>query len=180
MKIEDIKAIRDTIAAAGVIFCYSGPVSQGLVEEVGQAVRLNVSSHAENRTIIERIFGIFIEQVQNIMNYSAEQCDSVRSGIVLVGKDANDFFVVCGNVVDDANKRKIECTIDEIEGKDKPALKALYKQKLKQTDIQIGKGAGLGLIDIARKASKPVEYCFQDMEIGHSFFSSKVTISEEL
>ena len=179
MKLENLRFFREKIVAEGVLFCYSGPVSQGLIEEVGQTVRANMSTQAGSKTIIERIFGIFVEQVQNIMNYSAEQYDSLRSGIVLVGRESKEFYVVCGNVVDEANKRKIERAIDEIAGKDKQELKALYKKKMKQTDVQAGKGAGLGLIDIARKASKPVEYQFEDLDTERCFYASKVTISEE-
>ena len=180
MKPEDVQVFREKMVAEGVMFCYSGPVSQGLIEEVGQAVRTKMTAQAESKTIIERIFGIFVEQVQNIMNYSAEKLDSLRSGIIIVGREARAYFVLCGNVVDDDNRLKIVRTLREIEGKDKHELKSLYKQRMKQTEIQIGKGAGLGLIDIARKASRPLEYCLQEMGTNRSFFASKATISEEV
>ena len=41
---------------------------------------------------------------------------------------------------------------------------------------QGGKGAGLGLIDIARKASEPIEYAFVPARNGQTYFSIKAVV----
>ena len=55
-------------------------------------------------------------------------------------------------------------------------LKALYRQKLKEDPDVDSKGATLGLIEIARRASAPIEYDFFEIDTQTTFYGLKVFI----
>ena len=55
-------------------------------------------------------------------------------------------------------------------------LKIFYKEKLKSKPDMSSNNAGLGLIEMARKASKPIEYRIDDADEKISFFSIKAII----
>lgn len=55
-------------------------------------------------------------------------------------------------------------------------LKKLYRATLQQNPNEESKGAGLGIIDIARKSGKPIHYDIQTIDEKHSFFSLKAEI----
>jgi hypothetical protein len=60
---------------------------------------------------------------------------------------------------------------------DKTALKAAYKEQLrKPRDADASSGAGLGLIDIARKASEPLSASLTSHSDGRAFFSLRAVI----
>jgi hypothetical protein len=60
---------------------------------------------------------------------------------------------------------------------DKTALKLLYKQQLRvPRDVEVASGAGLGLIDVARKSSAPLECSLDLLEAGKAFFTLRATI----
>ena len=182
MNIEKLYDFRESLSLDGIIFCYSGPVSQELIEEIGDVIKMKLELEDATLGIIQRVFGIFVEQVQNIMNYSAEKTFDKsgdvesRSGVIVVGKTKNDFYILSGNLVENSTKRKLVESFNELSGKAKHELKSLYKERLKQGHLEEGKGAGIGLIDIARKASEPITYCFRKVDSDYSFYSAKVQI----
>ena len=57
----------------------------------------------------------------------------------------------------------------------KDELKALYKEQLRAEPEDGSKGAGLGFMEIARRASKPIEFDFTDLG-DYAFFALKATI----
>ena len=63
-----------------------------------------------------------------------------------------------------------------IQGLDKKALKALYKQTLRDGPPEGSKGAGIGFVEIALRATKGFEFEFQDSDDENVFFALKATI----
>ena len=62
---------------------------------------------------------------------------------------------------------------------DKPSLRKFYKEMLKiHIDDRERKGAGLGLVEVARRASVPIEYSFTDCGEGVSFFTVCATLNK--
>jgi hypothetical protein len=59
---------------------------------------------------------------------------------------------------------------------DKIGLKKLYKEQIKKTLDPESTGAGLGLIDMARRASGKLQYSIQDIDEQLSFFTLKVQV----
>jgi len=67
--------------------------------------------------------------------------------------------------------------IDELASLDKAQLKARYKEQLrKPREDNTASGAGLGLIDIARKSSEPLKASLQTVANGRSFISLSAVI----
>ena len=66
--------------------------------------------------------------------------------------------------------------IEKLNGMTKKELKAYYNHRRKQTPEPDSKGAGLGLIEIARRSSKPLKFCFKEIDSKYSFFTLKTII----
>ena len=52
----------------------------------------------------------------------------------------------------------------------------MYKETLKSEPEEGSKGAGVGFIEIARRASKPIEFDFADVDDRFSFFALEAEI----
>ena len=180
MECEKIYGFKNQIDNEGLMFCYSGVISQGVVEEIGEALRYKMEVQSGNSRIIQRVFSIFIEQVQNIMKYSAEKNmlsdEELKSGIVIIGEKNKKFFIESGNLVKNKEKNKLKEKLEKIKNMDKEELKEFYKQQIQKKNSCNSQSAGLGFIQIARRASEPIEYKIEDVDKGHSFFSLKVVI----
>lgn len=166
-----------------VIFCYSGPISHSTIEGIGSTLRLDLKIEEADMNTSQKIFSVFIEQMQNILNYSEEKIfndkeleKELRVGVLVIGQVEDEFYVYCGNKIYNKDVDKIKGMIDEISGLSKEELKALYKKRRKDEPAEGSKGAGLGLIEMARKSGRPIEYSFKKLNDEFSFFSIKVLV----
>lgn len=166
-----------------VIFCYSGPISHSTIEGIGSTLRLDLKIEEADMNTSQKIFSVFIEQMQNILNYSEEKIvndkqleKELRVGVLVIGQVDDKFYVYCGNKIYNKDIDKIKGMIDEISGLSKEELKVLYKKRRKGEPAEGSKGAGLGLIEMARKSGRPIEYSFKKLNDEFSFFSIKVLV----
>jgi hypothetical protein len=74
---------------------------------------------------------------------------------------------------------RIREKIEGIRNLSKEELKLLYRERRRQAPEPGSKGAGLGLIEMARKAGKPIDYSFAPIDEDSSFFSLKVVVCRE-
>jgi hypothetical protein len=85
--------------------------------------------------------------------------------------------VSAGNVVESADGQGLVQRVATLASLDKVALKALYKEQLRQPRVEgASTGAGLGLIDVARKSSAPLQCSLDELDAGKAFFTIRATI----
>lgn len=166
-----------------IIFYYCGPIAQTSIEGVAQTLRKNLEYEEAGNLTIQSVFSVFIEQIQNILNYSAEklECkeyeeDELRVGAVVIGRTNNKYYILCGNKIYNKDQDDLKEKIDEIHDMNKNELKALFKERRRMESVPGSKGAGLGLIEMARKSSEPLEYSFKPIDDIFSFFTIRVIV----
>ncbi|GAB6097512.1 SiaB family protein kinase [Desulfatiferula olefinivorans] len=176
-------SLRESFSKNKIIFCYSGPMSQDLMVEIGNTLKNKMQQDAFNRSMVAKTFAILVEQVQNIIHYSKEQTAladeydrKLSSGIVAVGFEDGGYFVSSGNMIYARDKEKIAQMIDRINAMDPEEKKRYYKERRKQGPDEGSRGAGLGFIEMARKSDRPVDYDFIDLDSGFCFFSIRLHI----
>ena len=107
----------------------------------------------------------------------------VPMGMVIMGNktDKRDtFFVQTKNAVRNENISFLTEKIDHLNSLDKNELRQYYKERMRaDNDNPESQGAGLGLIEIARRATAPIEYSFAPTPDGFSFFTMYVEITQE-
>lgn len=164
----------------GILISFSGRLSQQLIEEYGEAVKSYLETENRPKNEIFHIFSIFIEQTQNIKNYCTVKSQSedferiAQSSVVTIGKDGQGSFICSGNLVHDADLPTLTADIEAIVKLDKDGLKKLYKEKLRQSAPE--NGGGVGLIDMARKATVPLQFSVTKMDGNLSFFTLKAVV----
>ncbi|MBF0316630.1 MAG: hypothetical protein HQL04_00515 [Nitrospirae bacterium] len=165
-----------------IIFCFSGPVSQHVVEGIGATLKLKMEIDDNDINTIQRVFSIFVEQMQNLMNYSAERVSQEREGgdlgigLFVVGFKDGHFYVRCGNKIKNDKLSVIRAQVDELRTLNADELKTLYRRRRKEPSPEGSKGGGLGFIEMARKASQPIEIDYTTVDETISFLSVTVYI----
>lgn len=168
----------------GAIFCISGPLSQNMIVEIGNALKYKMRLKEAGETTILRVFAIVIEQAQNILRYSAERIkmdnqvieDNSGIGNMVIGYENEHYYVLCSNVVKNDDASILEEKLAKIRSMNKDELKNYYKEQRKKSFDSNPTSAGLGFIEIARKAYKPIEFSLDKKDEKTSIFSMKVII----
>lgn len=166
----------------GILISFAGKLSQSLIEEYGAAVKSYLETEERPQNEIFHIFSIFIEQTQNIKNYCLIKRESrfydtiAQSSIVTIGKAESGHFICSGNAVEKEDLGRLTARIDPLIAMDKATIKRLYKETIRR-DLPAGAdSAGVGLIDIARKARDPLEYSVTELDESLSFFTLKAVL----
>jgi hypothetical protein len=76
-----------------------------------------------------------------------------------------------------SNVEELKSKIDFINAMNGDELKAEYRKTLYKGDMSDKGGAGLGIIDIARRSGEKINYNFKQVDEYYSFFSLEVKIS---
>lgn len=183
MEIDKIYAFKEMLKTEGILYCYSGLFTQGIIEEISEILKHKIEHDTQNINITQKIVTIFIEQVQNVLIHCDDKIfDNCKdkgypTGIVTIGVLNDAYYIICGNTIDIMKKPGLTNKITYLNSLDKESLKNLYKEKLKGPRPEESKGAGLGFIEIARKSNQPIEYHFHDLDKQHTFFTIKVTVN---
>ena len=85
--------------------------------------------------------------------------------------------IITGNYIDNAKVESFKENIDKINGMTEEELKKHYRESLSNNELSHKGGAGLGMIDIARKSGHKLEYRFDQVNDNISFFSLIVKIT---
>lgn len=175
-------SLQNNLRDAGILISFSGRFSQGIIEELGEAIKKHMEAEQRPQNDIFNVFAVFIEQTQNIKNYAAANEQDIHldkiinSGIVSIGKLDSGYFIWSGNLVKQEDVAALSEKLDRVVGLDKMELKKLYKEQLKKDLNPDSRGAGLGLIDIARKASAPIQYSINPIDEEFAFYELRVII----
>ncbi|MFK5969728.1 MAG: SiaB family protein kinase [Candidatus Marithrix sp.] len=178
---NNLYSFKEECDKQGILLSFYGSFSQELLVEIGDTLKNRMKIESLNPAKMTRVFAMFIEQVQNIIHYSAERFSdkdlnggSLSNGIVVVGYKNDYYYVVCGNKINKKDIEKLTNKLTVLHNMDKIELKSFYKEQRKKEPIT--KGAGLGFIELARKSAKPIDFDFQSIDEQFSFFSLKTYI----
>ncbi|WP_269530941.1 biofilm regulation protein kinase SiaB [Chitinimonas sp. BJYL2] len=176
----DLYSLRTHFNRERILLCFNGPISRSLIEEIGTALKNYLQAEQATPSEAMDVFGVYIEMSQNIRHYAQSRgyAEVESAATVVIGRDDDGHYVVsAGNLVERADGAILLQQVASLASLDKAALKARYKEQLRQPrDADATTGAGLGLIDIARKASAPLAASLTELEDGKAFFSLRAVI----
>jgi len=190
----DMSEYNGVLDKLNIKVIYSGPMWEDGIKGLAEMVKTHLTHDQLSGNVSKAIFSVFVEQVTNILMYSAEKEQyaqppdnrlvDVPVGTVIMGNktDKRDtFFVQTKNAVKDEGIGLLKERIDLLNGMDKSQLRQFYREKVRGGDDNPeSQGAGLGLIEIARRASAPITYSFEAIAGGLSSFTMYVEITQEV
>jgi hypothetical protein len=180
MNASDLYALRERFNQDRTLLCFNGPISRSLIEELGNALKNYLEVDRARPAEAMDVFSAYIEMTQNIRQYARRRGyvdgDSAAT-VVIARSDTDQYMVSAGNVVDSDEGQRLVQRVQELAAMDKTALKAAYKEQLRKPRVgDAASGAGLGLIDIARRSNGRLEASLSKHDETRSFFSLSVVI----
>ena len=116
MLASQLMDLRAMLHKQGVIFAYSGYVTEPVLSGVGEALKQKLTIDDADTKTLRSVFAVFVEQMQNIIRYSAEKSPDaaasgrrrtalteIRYGILTIGREGNDYVVCAGNLIERAD-----------------------------------------------------------------------------
>ena len=184
----NIGQYRKMLEDNNILVTYSGHVWANGIDGMAEMLLNRLEFDDMPFSTSQSIFSIFIEQINNIMMYSADKEHKtdpsgkpmeISKGIIVLGMEDTAYFIQSGNVVTDKNAEILKARIDYLNTLDKKELRQYYKQQLNAEDDNTeSKGAGIGLIEVARRASGSIVYEFESLADGLQYFTMYITVKQ--
>lgn len=179
--INGLQELREYFSRQRIMICFNGPTNQALIVEIGKALKQHIAGTHGEQVIAMDVFSVYIELSQNIRNYAAcrgydEEASSAT--VVIAALPSSRYSVSAVNLVEHSDGEALLQRVNELACLSKDELKSLYKQRLRHPESlpAPSRGAGLGLLEMARRCSEPLQASLEPAEAGRSFFSLQVTV----
>jgi hypothetical protein len=84
--------------------------------------------------------------------------------MILITQDEGQVTIMCGNRIAQKDTIELRERLSQIVNADKETIRQLYREGMSSSNEHEGPGAGLGLLEIARRSSQPISYAFVDVD----------------
>ena len=168
-----------------IFFRINGPISQDLLVEICDTVARKMKLDNIDTATIIKVHGAIVELSQNIIHYSGERVvdpkqpadgNELGLGIIAIGCHNNRYVVTSGNLIENARVGPLKQLLERLRAMDREQLRRFFLDQRKNSPPSGSRGAGLGIIDVSRKACEPIEFEFRPVDDKVSFFCIKITI----
>lgn len=179
MNASELYSLRQRLLESKTLLCFNGPISRSLIEEFGHALKRYLEMDQVRPSEAMDVFSVYIEVTQNIRHYTGLRAynDEESAATVVICRENGHYVVSAGNLVEWEDGQELVSRINQLGQLDKAQLKAAYKTQLRQPrDSQHPDSAGLGLIEIARRATAPLQATLSPLSAERAFFSLSVVI----
>jgi len=168
-----------------VLLKFEGTMSQEILVGLAENIEDKLSQNGVSYRTIKRIFAIFIELAQNVYHHSGEKVDlkegkkKVGRGSIVIRETENSYLITTENLIENNKVRPLAQHCDYINRLDRKELKQFYKEQLKKPRVPDKPGAGVGLIEVARKSQSLLQYELNPTNDTYSYFSLSVRVKKE-
>ncbi len=167
-----------------LILLFKGAITQNTLIRIGGLLHL---THEETHQDFskKRLFSVLVEMAQNILHYSQEReffpksHSVVGAGSLLVKESPEAFEIEGRNLVTSEQKARLESRCALINSMTEEKLREFYLTQRRQSTQPQSKGAGLGLIEIARKSKSPVVARFSEGPNALYYYTLSTRISRD-
>ncbi len=176
--IKTVLSLHDEMATNGFSLVYEGEFSHQIMKMFTSMAEKDMDKANEEKAVKRKVFHVMVECLQNMTKHSDDydEDDKIGNGLFIVGKKEGIWNVITANRISKIKIDDLRLMIDTINSMSKEELTKLYKKQIKEGVLSDKGGAGLGLIDIARKTGQQLDYQFLPLDNDDYFFLLKVKV----
>ncbi len=169
------RRIRDKMMNERLMFVYRGVITN----ENSVPLLMLLEKEMENSEFgfvgRKRLFMFVLESLQNVSRHSTHSQHADMS-LVVYSKTDNGYTVTTGNVLPTSSISDLKLRLDEINNLETKEIRNVYRQMLSSAEYSSKGGAGLGLIEMAKKTGNKLDYDFVPLDSEYSYFILSKTV----
>ena len=153
-------------------YIYRGVFTSNITDNILALAESNLVQKEDPRALRRKVYNVMVEGLQNITKHQAEADIDLENnfGVFVLKKEHFKYFITTGNIIENVAIEKLTQQINQVNSMDKAELKAYHREILQNGKISKKGGAGLGLIDMARKSGNKLLYAFEKVDEKLSYF----------
>jgi len=170
--------IRDKMMKERLMFVYRGVVTQDNSLPLLMLLEKEMENSEFGFVGRKRLFMFVLESLQNVSRHSDNNIHSNMS-LVVYSKLDKGYTVTTGNVISSSNIDDLKRRLDEINNLEAEKMRSVYRHMLNTSELSSKGGAGLGLIEMAKKTGNKLDYDFIHLDDDSYYFVLSKTVDSE-
>ncbi len=165
-----------------LLLVYRDEMTSETTNDLLAIAEIKMNGSQGEKKLIRRVFNVLVECVQNIVNHADPSpiAKLNKAAILVIGQGVDHYFIITGNLIRNDRIENLKEIIDLINGLSPEVVRDYYTEKMRIAEFSAKGGAGLGLLDIARRSGRKMEYDFRQIDNEFSYFSFKANIAFKL
>ena len=178
--LSHISAFHRMMDEKDIALVYCGEFSQELNKTLLAFTERKFKAENLEDNTRRRIFNIMVELLQNISKNKVDLPEGTPGidPIFMLGTQSDEYLLMSSNMISNEKIPPLKSRLDQVNSLDKEGLKQLYKDARLSATFNESAGAGIGIIDIARKAESKLEYSFEELDDKYSLFSLLIRVTK--
>lgn len=170
------RRIRDKMMRERLMFVYRGVVTNDNSIPLLMLLEKEMENSEFGFVGRKRLFMFVLESLQNVSRHS-DHSRFADMSLVVYSKTGNGYTVTTGNVLPSSSINDLKSKLDEINNLQADEIRNVYRQMLSTAEFSSKGGAGLGLIEMAKKTGNKLDYDFVPLDNEHSYFVLSKTVN---
>lgn len=154
---------------------YAGVFTDSMTDMIIELSEAYLESHEQMSKLKRKTSFLVAECFQNVVRHGANEEEimnlSQSNDSFLIRFKNNACFIASENSLPNSQIEALKRKLEEVNKHEKEELKALYRQILEEGELSDKGGAGLGLIEMARKTGNKLTFSFKPIEDNKSVYS---------
>lgn len=168
--------------AENIVLAYRGEINSTLLEAVYSMMNTHLEKERVSSDKKKKFFHLLIESLQNVFHHQVgippqlKNDEVSAAGFIIKSEGENSFSIITGNYLLNSGADVLKGKLDEVNKLSPAELKNHYRESLAGNEFSEKGGAGLGIIEMARKSGNKLDYEFTKINNEYSFFTLTITI----
>jgi len=151
-------------------YAYNGQFTDELTKGLLTLSDQGMEQEQEARPTRRKVYFIMVESLQNITRHQGDADNRAADGFFVMNKFAKGYMVTSGNVVPNGDVEVLRGKLEKVNSLSGNELSDYYRKVLDEGQLSDKGGAGLGLIEMARKSGGKLVYQFKELSHRDSYF----------
>jgi hypothetical protein len=169
------RRIRDKMMNEHLMFVYRGVVTNENSVPLLMLLEKEMVNSEFGFVGRKRLFMFVLESLQNVSRHT-DKSHLASMSLVVYSKIPTGYTVTTGNVLPTAGINDLKVKLDEINKLETKDIRRVYRQMLSAAEFSNKGGAGLGLIEMAKKTGNKLDYDFVPLDSEYSYFILSKTV----
>jgi len=141
----------------------------GIFSDMFSDTIVSLADNDEQKTIKKKISFLVVEVFQNIVRHGESEDKLIKENVFGMRNKENILEIFSSNIVDKNIHDLLEQKLSHINTLNLQELKMMYRSILSSGEFGEKGGAGLGLIEMARKSGNKIQYSFDPYDDSYKF-----------
>jgi hypothetical protein len=163
-----------------ILVSFVGDLEHDITSSLLQNIRKSINKTEPVKKVRTYLYDVIVECLDNMIRHNVKKpmsrfAGKIPSTLFVFSRQEGHYKIVTGNHIHNDSTQKLKEHLDQLNSLDKKSLRKFHDQLIARkftTHLQ----HGIGLVELAMKASGKLQYEFRPVEKDISFYIFQVSV----